>query len=322
MVTRTSVEPLREQVRDTQALMPKSVFLAILTSVVGTALTGFVGTDRLGTFAGAAVLPLVSAVFTTSGRGTARILGITILTGIAVVFAFTGYTLSDILRGGQSLVANREGTFIKPPGTGGGSDPDKGSGDGPTGDVSVPKQVQCPAVAVNGTSTCRFGVRPAGSTTITVTGAELGGKHKDDFVLTKVCKGTIRRNESCSIRIKFAPTDEGDRQAEVTVKASSGTAVVRLRGKGLADEGTGCADGYVPREATDGDTVCVTPGQKAAAARQNQAHADEQRAQADGFCVQGFVWREATPGDRVCVTPDERSAAAAQNAEGPSHVAS
>jgi hypothetical protein len=188
--------------------------------------------------------------------------------------------------------------------------------------VKVPKQEECPDTAVKSTSTCRFGVEPAGSTTIKVIGAELGGKNKDDFVITKPCKGTIKPGQACSIRLTFTPSDAGDREAEVTVKLASGTAVVRLLGKGVAGESNGCADGYVPREATAGDAVCVTPNQKAAAARQNQAHADEERGQADGFCKQGFVWREATPGDHICVTPDERAQTAAENAEGPSHAAS
>jgi hypothetical protein len=140
-------------------------------------------------------------------------------------------------------------------------------------------------------------------------------------VLTKVCKGTIKPGQSCSIRFKFTPSEEGDREAEVAVKLPNGTKVVQLRGKGLAAAGNGCADGYVPREAAAGDTVCVTPGDKARAAAQNRAHVNENRAQADGYCIQGFVWREATPDDHICVTPDERAEAAAQNAQSSEHAA-
>jgi hypothetical protein len=172
--TRTSAQPMREQVRETRALELKPVLFAVLAAVVGTALTGLFGTGRLGAYAGVAIPPLVTAVFTTHGRGAARPLGIALLTVLAVVVAVTGYTIPEFLRGGQSLVANRDGTFIKAPAkssSGGGSGTGSGSGSstGNTSALSVPAQLQCPDTAVNSTSTCRFAVQPVGSATLKVT---------------------------------------------------------------------------------------------------------------------------------------------------------
>ena len=71
-----------------------------------------------------------------------------------------------------------------------------------------------------------------------------------------------------------------------------------------------CVQGYVWREARDGDTVCVTPDVRTRTAQEN-ATATEHREPGGGpygpnTCKQGFVWREAFDGDVVCVTPDVR----------------
>jgi hypothetical protein len=68
-----------------------------------------------------------------------------------------------------------------------------------------------------------------------------------------------------------------------------------------------CLDGYVWRQATPRDHVCVTPAVRAQTARDN-ALASSRRSTTPGtfgpdLCAPGYVWREAVPGDRVCVTP-------------------
>ncbi|MGW6194949.1 hypothetical protein ACWF0M_02270 [Kribbella sp. NPDC055110] len=333
METGASAGPMKTQIRDTHAFDGLSVGVAVLTSVIGVALTGFFGAGRLGAYAGAIVPPLVSAMATTRGRGAARLLGIGGLTVGALVLAFSGYTITDMLNGGVSPVADRDGTFIKPPGStdnSGGSGTSNnqsnpsGESSGDTSAVSVPDELRCPDTAVKDTSTCRFAVQPAGSATIKVTGAELGGRDQGDFEITKKCMGTIKKGQACSIRFRFTPSAEGDREADVAVQFPGGTRVVKLLGRGLGGDGgggNGCVDGFVPRRAVTGDAVCVTPEQQAQAAAQNRASADENRVQADGFCVPGFVWREATSDDHVCVTVDDRSEAAAENAAGAEHAA-
>jgi hypothetical protein len=77
-----------------------------------------------------------------------------------------------------------------------------------------------------------------------------------------------------------------------------------------------CAQGYVWREASSTDFVCVTPNARAQAAYDNgQASARSAGGGAYGAdtCAQGFVWREAFAGDHVCVTPQTRSQTANDN---------
>lgn len=92
---------------------------------------------------------------------------------------------------------------------------------------------------------------------------------------------------------------------------------------GPADAAPRCKNGYVWRDAADGDGVCVTPKQRAVAKAQN-ANAERNRQAGGGAygpntCRQGFVWREAFPGDMVCVTPRERGQASRQNREAGKH---
>lgn len=79
-----------------------------------------------------------------------------------------------------------------------------------------------------------------------------------------------------------------------------------------------CKQGFVWREATKQDHVCVVPTTRQAAANDN-AQAASRRSPTGGpsgpdTCLQGFVWREATQGDHVCVTPDIRQQARDDNA--------
>jgi hypothetical protein len=68
-----------------------------------------------------------------------------------------------------------------------------------------------------------------------------------------------------------------------------------------------CLDGFVWRQASTRDHVCVTPQVHAQTARDN-ALAPTRRSSTRGtfgpdLCVARYVWREAVPGDHVCVTP-------------------
>lgn len=80
-----------------------------------------------------------------------------------------------------------------------------------------------------------------------------------------------------------------------------------------------CKPGFMWREATPGDHVCVTPATK----RQVQADnaAANSRVQPGGgpygpkTCIQGFVWRESSANDLVCVVPEIRTQARSDNSE-------
>ena len=84
-----------------------------------------------------------------------------------------------------------------------------------------------------------------------------------------------------------------------------------------------CRQGYVWREATPQDHVCVTPGTRAQT-RDDNAHAADRISRTDhrygpDTCVQGYVWREATPDDYVCVTSGTRSQARDDNTRAQRH---
>ena len=80
-----------------------------------------------------------------------------------------------------------------------------------------------------------------------------------------------------------------------------------------------CAQGYVWREATPQDHVCVTPGIRAQVRDDNARAASRistsDRTYGSDTCAPGFVWRGATPQDHVCVTPGTRAQSRADNAQ-------
>jgi hypothetical protein len=76
-----------------------------------------------------------------------------------------------------------------------------------------------------------------------------------------------------------------------------------------------CAQGFVWREAREGDLVCVPPESRSRAAAENSRSASLWVSGAYGphTCASGFVWREAFSGDTVCVTPEVRDLVRSEN---------
>ncbi len=87
--------------------------------------------------------------------------------------------------------------------------------------------------------------------------------------------------------------------AALTVKVGSGAtpALQLLKGS--------CKTGFVKRNATPTDTVCVTAESASRAFIDNELAKTRIAVSSSGpdGCRQGFVWREAVQGDVVCVTP-------------------
>ena len=85
-----------------------------------------------------------------------------------------------------------------------------------------------------------------------------------------------------------------------------------------------CAQGFVWREASSIDRVCVVPATRTQAAADNAAAASRKQPGGGPYgpdtCKQGFVWREAFPNDHVCVIPATRAQVAADNANAYNHV--
>jgi hypothetical protein len=100
---------------------------------------------------------------------------------------------------------------------------------------------------------------------------------------------------------------------------------VALSATGARAAGDTCLQGFVWREASSVDHVCVTPQTRAEARADNAAALSRVNPNGGAFgrftCLQGFVWREAFNGDTVCVTPETRAEAAADNAQAARRVA-
>ncbi|WP_226874748.1 hypothetical protein [Microbispora sitophila] len=78
-----------------------------------------------------------------------------------------------------------------------------------------------------------------------------------------------------------------------------------------------CKQGYVWRETTPADHVCVTPATRDQVRTDNALAASRRQGWGPygaDTCKQGYVWREATPADHVCVTPATRDQTRADNA--------
>jgi hypothetical protein len=100
----------------------------------------------------------------------------------------------------------------------------------------------------------------------------------------------------------------------LSMSAATNQAIVRVR-SAMSDR---CLQGFVWREASPSDHVCVPPAERADTRAEN-AQAAARREPGGGpygpdTCRQGFVWREAFAGDRVCVPPASRARARASNA--------
>jgi hypothetical protein len=96
--------------------------------------------------------------------------------------------------------------------------------------------------------------------------------------------------------------------AIAAIAAASLLAVLPVPAAAAGDHGPlTCLDGYVWRQATPRDHVCVTPEVRAQTARDNALAPSRASATAGTFgpdlCRPGYVWREAVPGDHVCVRP-------------------
>ena len=85
-----------------------------------------------------------------------------------------------------------------------------------------------------------------------------------------------------------------------------------------------CAAGYVWREASPADHVCVTPAVRDQTAFDNSQAAERRAGSGDygvDTCKPGYVWREAFADDHVCVDVAVRDQAANDNRLGPGRLA-
>ena len=74
-----------------------------------------------------------------------------------------------------------------------------------------------------------------------------------------------------------------------------------------------CRQGYVWRNAFDGDVVCVPPAWKTQVQIENGNAGSTRAGGNSNTCKSGFVWRAARPADLVCVTPQSRAQVKLEN---------
>jgi hypothetical protein len=82
-----------------------------------------------------------------------------------------------------------------------------------------------------------------------------------------------------------------------------------------------CNAGYVPRQAYQGDQVCVTPETHAQVVADNRAAASRRTSPNSDTCIAGYVWRQAISYDDVCVSPKIRAQTAEDNLVSASRIA-
>jgi hypothetical protein len=244
---------LGQEIKETNAFNGRSLTLATLSSVVSAAIIPVLGAGQFETLGGAALSPLVVAVFTTRGGGLVRGAGVAALSAIALVITIGGFTVPEALAGRGSLTAAGAGTFVsterkptptptEPVPTETTTKPPKKSTPPPKTpkpqggmEFEVPASRVCPEVLVGESEACRqIGVKNVGTTTIELTTEGLAGEQTDDFVLTKVCNGTLKPGTACSVRLRFRPTTTGLRGAEVVVHLNPGGITRRIKVSGTA----------------------------------------------------------------------------------------
>jgi hypothetical protein len=252
---------LGRQIKETNAFSGRSLFLGILASLVCTAIIPALGAGRIATLAGATLSPLLVAVITTQGAGLIRSAGVAALSAVALVISIGGFTLPEAIAGHGSLTADGDGTFVntrrgptptppaplptkstvkpgtqptKKPGT---TQPTNKPQTPPSSQagLQVPEGRKCPEVVVGEAESCKqIGLRNVGTTTLQVTTSDLEGEQAGDFVLTKVCNGTLKPHTACSVRLRFRPTAAGVREASVVVHVTPGGVARRVTISGNA----------------------------------------------------------------------------------------
>ncbi len=114
--------------------------------------------------------------------------------------------------------------------------------------------------------------------------------------------------------------------ADANIPTASPAPLPRFGYDNGGNQPCGCQAGYEQRSAFDGDDVCVTAADKAAAANENSTYAkkysvNETLSVPYGVCKTDYYWRQASMGDCVCVTKGQADTVAADNVAGATHAA-
>ncbi|TCC45010.1 hypothetical protein E0H75_31305 [Kribbella capetownensis] len=257
---------IRRQLRETNAFSGTSLFFGVLSSVVCSAIIPALGAGRIATVLGAALGPLLVAMFTTRGPGLIRTVGIASVTAIAFVISLGGFTLPEAIAGDGSLTSDRAGTFVytkrgpaptpaqaaqatrtapvpepsEPPSSPS-SSPEPSGPSQAGAEIELPDQRECPEIPVGDVKVCKqIGVGNAGTKTVEIATGEMSGAHADDFVITQRCDGTLKPGTGCSVRVEFRPSASGLREASLILYVQPGnvTREITVTGNAIALDGT------------------------------------------------------------------------------------
>jgi hypothetical protein len=215
----------------------------------------------------------------------------------ALFLTYGGFTLFDVATG-------RPATFPAPPvvqsaiaasAASGGSDSSAGKGHSPgeACDGGICIEVTATSLSCTSDGCDPLTIKSTGSKPLLVRSIEFD-REAADFHHGGECQDKeLSPNDECALTVTFTPSGDGNL----------------------------CAQGFVWREAFEGDTVCVEPSFRDQVFSDNAADSGRHEEGSDN-CLQGWVWRVARPSDLVCVAPDIRTQVAEQNADPNAHRAS
>jgi hypothetical protein len=306
---------LRHQLHRAPGFSGTALLVAVCGSVVGTVLTGALGSGQWGTLAGAAIGPVVSTAFSTKRtgeKGRVRGAAIAILSLAALLITWVGVSVTDAAAGTSVIPGtdHRSSTFPGDVTVDGGAQPTEtvpaGTGTKPATTPPAPTRtaaaqinaVRCGSLAVASVGFCPSGtITYRGKDRLHITDVEVVGRDADDFTPDRDCVDTwLGPGGTCQIVIQFHPSLAGERHATLIVHQNLPRPDRGTRAQ-LTGTGTGTGTG------TDNGT---DSGANTGAGAGGTPDPDT--------CRTGFVWRDAFAGDHVCVTPDIRDQARADNA--------
>jgi hypothetical protein len=127
----------------------------------------------------------------------------------------------------------------------------------------------------------------------------------DTACVTSERRDQVRR-ENIRAGTVAQPRPSGGSQGSTDIQGKAGGLTTPVP----IEQARACRSGFVWREASPSDQVCVEPLSRQLVREEN---ADQRNRMSSYRCKQGYVWREAGPTDYVCVEPAVREQARRDN---------
>ncbi|MFF5296355.1 FHA domain-containing protein [Paractinoplanes globisporus] len=202
---------LPRELREAPGFSPGALLLAVLGSVVGAVLTGVLSKSDWGTLAGAALLPVVSTIFTTrraGEKGRVRAAAIVILSLIALFVTWGGFRLVGTLP-----AVDRNTTFPQFPELDAAKPPETPK------PVAELDPVDCGGAGIGEEIACSAAtIRYNGGGRLHITRVEVTGRDARDFTAGPECTDAwLSPGETCQLTLRFRPGNAGKRQATLVI---------------------------------------------------------------------------------------------------------